>query len=100
MTGSFAPPTNVESGVRNGRWAQALRARFRIPHALATASPATHDVLIGRLVVAGAIAHRGHAPRRLRLAADRGLALATAVRVVARVHHRAAHGRALAEVAI
>ena len=51
------------------------------------------------LVSAGLLAHRRLAPRRLRLAADRRLALATAVGMVARVHHRSAHRRPDAEPA-
>ena len=57
------------------------------------------DHWIRALVMPRAIAERGLAPRRLRLAADRRLALATAMWMVARVHHRAAHRRPLALVA-
>src|SRR5665811_2020164 len=46
------------------------------------------------LCLARAVAQRGHAPRRDRVTAGRGLALAAAVRVVDRVHGRTAHGRA------
>src|SRR4051794_37815921 len=59
--------------------------------------PATYDHRVGPLVVARPL-ERGLAPFRLGLATDRRLALAAAVRVVARVHHRAANGRSLAHV--
>src|SRR5512134_3959952 len=52
----------------------------------------------GRLGAAGAIAHRGLAPRRLGRHPRRGLALATAMGVVAGVHDDAAHLRSLAQV--
>ena len=55
--------------------------------------------MLGGLVLAGAQAHGGLAPRRLRRHAGRRLALATTVRVVARVHHHAAHLRPAAHVA-
>src|SRR5579875_290020 len=58
-----------------------------------------HDVLRGRLVAARLVAHRRLAPGRLRLAAGGRLALAAAVRMVARVHRRAAHVRAPPEPA-
>src|SRR5207245_541626 len=48
---------------------------------------------------AGALAERRHAPRSDRVTAALRLALTTAVRVVDRVHRRAAHRRALAEPA-
>src|SRR6267143_532421 len=48
---------------------------------------ASDDQLLGSLLrLAGSIAERGLAPGRLRVAAGSGLALATTVRVVARVH--------------
>src|SRR5437868_4823650 len=52
------------------------------------APPDNH--LVRALVVPRAIAERGLAPRRLRLTADRRLALATTMRRVARVHDGAA----------
>src|SRR5438270_8991981 len=57
-----------------------------------------HDELVRRLTVASLLAHGHLAPLRLRLAADRRLALAAAVRVVARVHGRAADRGSEAEV--
>ena len=53
----------------------------------------------GRLGSAGAVAHRGLAPGRLGRHPRRGLALATAVRMVAWVHDDAADFRPLAHVA-
>src|SRR6476661_8443046 len=53
----------------------------------------------GRLGATGPIAHRRLAPRRLGRHPGRGLALATAVRMVARVHDDAADLRSLAHVA-
>src|SRR3954469_1981918 len=64
------------------------------------AATAAHDQLVGFLVLrAGALAERRHAPRRDRMAAALRLALATAVRMVDRVHRASADGRALAEPA-
>src|SRR5512133_3129770 len=58
------------------------------------------DQAVGFLVLASrALAERRHAPRRDRVAAALGLALAAAVRVVDGVHRGAAHGRALAQPA-
>src|SRR5918992_85176 len=61
--------------------------------------PTANDHLSGGLVAPGAEAHGRLAPRRLRRHAGGRLALATAVRVVAGVHHHAAHLRAAAHVA-
>src|SRR4029079_13516559 len=59
------------------------------------------DVAVGLLaLLAGAVADRRHAPGRLRVVAQRGGALATAVRVVHRVHGGAARLRAHAHVAL
>src|SRR5262245_35397628 len=59
---------------------------------LLAAAPAADDQLVGFLVLApGALAERRHAPRRDRVPATLRLALAAAVRVVDRVHRRAAH---------
>src|SRR5918998_4036150 len=49
-------------------------------------APRTDDEPSGRLRAPGAVAHRGLAPRRLGRHPRRGLALAAAVRMVARVH--------------
>src|SRR6185436_13666965 len=57
---------------------------------LTSSIPATNDHLAGRLVLAGAQPHGGLAPGRLGWHAGRGLALTTAVRMVAGVHHHAA----------
>src|SRR4051794_31633568 len=58
-----------------------------------------HDVAVTRLVLlAGAVPERGDAPRGDRVTARRGGALAAAVRVVDRVHGRAARLRADAHV--
>src|SRR5262249_47742276 len=67
---------------------------------LLTSSSCSHNQLVGFLVLAaGALAERRHAPRGDRMATALRLALAAAVRVVDRVHRRAADGRALAEPA-
>src|SRR6185295_7665739 len=64
------------------------------------AATAANDQLVGFLVLrAGALAERRHAPRGDRVAAALRLAFTTAVRVVDRVHRRAADGRALPEPA-
>src|SRR5438105_13788976 len=72
----------------------------RTAHLAATllAAPAGADDQLVRLLVlrARALAERGHAPRRDRMAAALRLALAAAVRMVAGVHRGAAHGRAVA----
>src|SRR6476646_11299616 len=52
----------------------------------------------GRLGPSGAVAHGGLAPRGLRRHPGRGLAFATAVRMVARVHDDPTDLRTLAEV--
>src|SRR5919107_3785484 len=57
-------------------------------------APVAHDHVRGALVLARLVAARRLAPRRHRVAAARGLALAAAVRVVDRVHRDAAHRRA------
>src|SRR6185369_10868860 len=57
------------------------------------------DEASGRLGATGSIAHRRLAPRGLGRHPRRGLALATAVRMVARVHDHAADLRSLAHVA-
>src|SRR5689334_1423199 len=57
------------------------------------------DEASGGLGPPGAVAHRGRAPRRLGRHAGRGLAFATTVRMVARVHHHATHLGPLAHVA-
>src|SRR6185295_4772021 len=69
--------------------------------ALLTAAAATDDVTIGLLaLLAGAVADRRHAPGRLRVVAERRGTLAAAVRVVHRVHGRAARLRAHTHVAL
>src|SRR5688500_15711048 len=69
--------------------------------ALLTAATAADDVAVGLLaLLAGAVADRRHAPRGHRMVAQRARALATAVRVVDRVHGRAARLRAHAHVAL
>src|SRR5947207_172402 len=63
-------------------------------------SPALpHDELVGVLATPRLLAHGHLAPLGLRLAANRGFAFATAMRMVARVHSRAAHRRTYAHVA-
>src|SRR4051794_4232286 len=60
---------------------------------LLPAAPAADDELVRFLVLrARALAERRHAPRGDGMAAALRLALAAAVRVVDRVHRRAAHG--------
>src|SRR4051812_18938011 len=64
-----------------------------------TAATAADDVTVRRLaLLAGAVAERGLAPRRLRMVAERRAALAAAVRMVDRVHGLAARLRAHAHV--
>src|ERR1035437_7525964 len=66
-----------------------------------SAATAANDQLVGRLVLgACALAERRHAPRGHRVAPALRLALAAAVRMVDRVHRRAAHGGALALPAV
>src|SRR5688572_18342338 len=60
--------------------------------------PRSDDQTSGRLGPPGAIAHGGLAPRGLGRHPGRGLALATAVRMVARVHDDPTDLRALAHV--
>src|SRR3712207_3333233 len=60
-------------------------------------SALAHDEAIRVLPAPRLLAHRRLAPLRLGLPADRRLALATAVGMVARVHHRAADGRPAAQ---
>src|SRR4029078_9616468 len=61
--------------------------------------PALHDELVRALVVARLEALGRLVPRRHRVTAARGLAFATAQRVIDRVHRDAAHVRALAQPA-
>src|SRR6185312_7619256 len=51
-----------------------------------------HDHAVGALVAARLVALGRLTPRRHRMASARGLAFTTAVRMVDRVHHHAAHG--------
>src|SRR3954452_21827264 len=68
---------------------------------LLAAAPASDDVAVGRLaLLAGAVADGRHAPRRLRMVAQRRGALTAAVRMVDRVHGRASRLRAYAHVAL
>src|SRR5687767_7440239 len=60
--------------------------------------PRADDQASGRLGPPGAVAHGGLAPRGLGRHPGRGLALATAVRMVAWVHDDPADLRALAQV--
>src|SRR5438128_4608057 len=57
-----------------------------------------YDELVGGLAVARLFAHGHLAPLGLGLAADWGFAFATTMRMVARIHGRAAHRRAEAQV--
>src|SRR5687767_15062700 len=69
--------------------------------ALLTAAAAADDVAVGLLaLLAGAVADRRHTPGRLRVVAQRGRSLATAVRVVHRVHRGTAGLRPHAHVAL
>src|SRR5438105_1047478 len=61
---------------------------------------ARHDHHLGALVVAGTVTLGQVAPRIDGVTAFAGLALATAVRVVDRVHHHTANGRADTHVAL
>src|SRR5687767_1691094 len=73
----------------------------RLIYRLLTPSVPTSDDQLAALVLldAGSQAHGRLAPLGLRRHAGRLLALATTVRMVARVHRRSAHGRAPAHVA-
>src|SRR5215469_9471948 len=75
-----------------------MAPRPHLPPRAAGAAPA-HDHRIG-LLVAGAGAALGLAPRRDRMAATRGLALAAAERVVDRVHRHATRLGSLALPAV
>src|SRR5829696_8921647 len=69
--------------------------------ALLAAATAADDVAVGLLaLLASAVADRRHAPGRLRVVAQRRGALATAVRVVHRIHGGAARLRADAHVTL
>src|SRR5687767_7841273 len=72
----------------------------RLIYRLLTPSVPTADDQLAALVLlgSGAQAHGRLAPLGLRRHAGRLLALATTVRMVARVHRRSAHGRTLAHV--
>src|SRR5712691_10688404 len=59
----------------------------------------SYDELVGRLTMAGLLAHGDLAPFGLGLAANRRLTLATTVGMVARIHCCAAHRGADAQVA-
>src|SRR3954468_5222452 len=72
-----------------------LRGIFYVSLAPLRGFAATHDHAVALLVRAAGAA-LWLAPRADRVAAARGLALATAVGVVDRVHRDATHGRALA----
>src|SRR5664280_885763 len=79
----------------NGPFFADLLKRLPPASRMLAALAATDDELVGALVVRpGAVTECGHAPRRDRMAPGGGLALAAAVRMVDRVHGRAAHGRA------
>src|SRR5258706_336486 len=69
-------------------------------HALPLFALAVDDPLIGALVVARLEAARGLAPRRHRMTAAAGSALAAAVRVIHRIHGDAAVMRHLAHPAL
>ena len=58
-----------------------------------------HDELVRRLPMASLLAHGDLAPFGLGLAANRRLALATTVGMVARIHGCATHGRSNAQMA-
>src|SRR5206468_12238730 len=69
----------------------------RTPHGRFLFPPPRHDVAVrGPRPAAGLVALGGHAPRGHRVVAL-AFALAAAHRVVDRVHHRTAHGRAETE---
>src|SRR5712692_4358845 len=59
-----------------------------------------HDKLVRLLVIARLIAPRRLAPRGHGMASSGGLALATAQRMIDRIHRHAAHGRANAHPAL
>src|SRR5690606_38660593 len=66
---------------------------FRRAPGLPPLAPAAHNELVRLLVAPGPVPERRLTPRRSRLAADRRLALTTAVRVVGRVHGRTPRDR-------
>src|SRR5664280_2368311 len=109
---STGSPIGQHASDRGRRSGAGIRGRGALPPtdpscwsdssllALSTSS-AAHDVCVGALVLlARAVAERRHAPRRDRVATGRRRALAAAVRVVDRVHRRAARLRAHAHVAL
>src|SRR3954451_9743817 len=84
-------PRPTAPSLRNGSSAATLLA----------AAAAADDVTVGLLaLLAGAVADGRHAPGRLRMVAERRRALTTAVRMVDRVHRRAARLWADAHVAL
>src|ERR1700754_4281883 len=74
---------------------EAALHRLLLPVVLLAGTPASDDELVA-LLLAFAGAALGLAPRADRVTAAGGLALATAVRVVNRVHHDTTDGGALA----
>src|SRR5579862_9562541 len=72
-----------------------LSATYLLPPA-SVAAP--DNKAIRSLVIARLVAQRGFAPGRLRLPTDRCAALATAVRMIARVHNGSTDGRTPAQV--
>src|SRR5205823_13237460 len=71
----------------------------RTSHGFSLGLPAAHDELVAQLALAGLQALGDLAPRRARMAAARGLALAAAHRMVHRVHRHPAHAAEPAEPA-
>src|SRR5580658_2653021 len=81
------------------RWS-ATNGPFLSERPMLLGLPAADDHLRGPLVAARLLAHGHLTPRRGRRTAGGGARLATAVRVVDRVHRDAAHRRSLAEMAL
>src|SRR5262249_11035005 len=89
------PRSSRAGGLRRTALSSSFYSTLVLP-----AATAANDQLVRFLVLrAGALAERRHAPRCDRVAAALALALATTMRMVDRVHGRAAHGRTLAEPA-
>src|SRR5690606_14161144 len=69
-------------------------------HGLILLLATTHDEVLGALVVTSLVALGRRTPRRNRVTATGSTAFATAVRVIDRVHHHTANGRADAQPAL
>src|SRR5581483_12087116 len=100
-----APSASSRTSSSPGSWPAAAPPRtapswsFCSPLLLPAATAADDQPVRVLVLRARALAERGHAPGRHRVASALRLALPAPVRVVDGVHRRTAHGRALAEPA-